>query len=121
MACEHVHFYWLCRSQEEFEWFHQLLRDALKGASADRFEVNLFQTGTVELSEVENFGDGSRQFFGRPNWGRILPTLANKYPGDSVGVFLCGPAAIREDLRTNTNRANGNDKGTHFTLYAENF
>lgn len=119
--CEHVHFYWLCRSQDEFEWFFDLLREAVEGDNSDRIELNLFQTGEAELSKVKDLGCGFRQFFGRPNWNRIFPKLAKEYPGESVGVFLCGPAALRETLQSGTHRANKNEDGTAFTLYAENF
>merc|ERR1712056_85259 len=71
--CQQVYFYWLCRGQEEFNWFHGLLSRAVDGPAKDRMEINLFQTGTVELSEVKELGGGFRQFLGRPNWGRIFP------------------------------------------------
>merc|ERR1711988_1643196 len=80
--CERVHFYWLCRSRDEFEWFYGLLNEAVAGAKGDHIEVNLFQTGEAELSKVKDLGCGFRQFFGRPNWNRIFPKLAQDYPGE---------------------------------------
>jgi hypothetical protein len=119
--CERIHFYWLCRSQDEFEWFYGLLQEAVRAAQGDHLEVNLFQTGEAELSKVKDLGCGFRQFFGRPNWNRIFPKLAQDYPGESVGVFLCGPAALRDTLQTGTKKGNKNKSGTNFQLYAENF
>lgn len=119
--CEHVHFYWLCRNRDEFEWFYDLLHESVDGARGDSIELNLFQTGEAELGKVKDLGCEFRQFFGRPNWSRIFPKLAKDYPGESVGVFLCGPSALREDIHIGTQKGNKNNCGTDFKLYAENF
>jgi len=121
--CENAHFYWLCRSQDEFEWFSPLLNNAVAQASKDRVEVNLFKTGETELTNVKSIGGGVfREFFGRPNWNRIFPKLAEKYPGESVGVFYCGVRAGRADLGAACIKATAtNEQGTRFTLHAENF
>lgn len=120
--CQQVYFYWLCRGQEEFNWFHGLLSRAVDGPAKDRMEINLFQTGTVELSEVKELGGGFRQFLGRPNWGRIFPGVADKHPGEDVGVFLCGPQAIRMELQKHAGTATQkNTKNTRFMVHAENF
>mmetsp|Transcript_95643 Transcript_95643/g.247693 ORF Transcript_95643/g.247693 Transcript_95643/m.247693 type:complete len:600 (+) Transcript_95643:494-2293(+) len=121
-ACQHVYFYWLCRGQDEFFWFYDLLNDALQGPARDRIEVNLFQTAEVEFSQVRALGDGFRQFMGRPNWRRIFPKLAEKHPGEQVGVFLCGPQALRGQLQTGAdNVAAVSETGTRFKVHAENF
>jgi len=120
MACSRVHFYWLCRTKEEFDWFHDMLSVAIRNRNEEAIEVNLFQTGEMEANQ-ETPNDGFRHFYGRPSWGKLLPKMADQYPGDDVGVFLCGPGPIREDLRKNCRKANENDKGSTFTLYAENF
>merc|ERR1711870_1819 len=92
--CENVHFYWLCRSQDEFEWFYDLLVSAVSQASENQIEINLFKTGETELSTVKSLGQGFREFFGRPNWKRIFPKLAETYPQEHVGCFYCGPPAL---------------------------
>lgn len=120
--CEHVHFYWLCRSQDEFDWFYDLLHAAVDGPARDRIELNLFQTGEVELSKIRMLGSGIRQFMGRPNWSRIFPNVAQEHPGENVGVFLCGPAAVRGQLQNGAAAAmQKDDAGTTFTVHAENF
>jgi len=121
--CQKVYFYWLCRGQDEIEWFYDMLREATQGATAGRVEVNLFTTGEIELSKVKPLGCGFRQFFGRPNWGRICPQLAEQHPGDDIGMFLCGPAALRGDLANGVRKAKSQcaRHGTKFSLHAENF
>eukprot|EP00928_Gymnodinium_smaydae_P027144 TRINITY_DN21080_c0_g1_i1.p1 TRINITY_DN21080_c0_g1~~TRINITY_DN21080_c0_g1_i1.p1 ORF type:complete len:1481 (-),score=340.31 TRINITY_DN21080_c0_g1_i1:97-4539(-) len=120
--CEHIHFYWLCRSQEEFVWFIDLLSDAIEGPARDRIEVNLFQTAEVELTQVKKLGAGFRQFMGRPNWNRIFPKVAEAHAGEHVGVFLCGPPALRGELQRGADNALAKaPEGTSFTVHAENF
>lgn len=121
--CEHVHFYWLCRSQDEFDWFQDLLQSAVKfdGPAKDGTEVNLFQTGEVELVKVK-LRCGFRQFMGRPNWSRIFPNVAQQHPGENIGVFLCGPAVLRGELQNGAASAMEKDSNeTTFTVHAENF
>jgi hypothetical protein len=121
--CENVHFYWLCRSQDEFEWFYGLLVTAVSQASAkNQVEVNLFKTGETELSTAKSLGPQFREFFGRPNWNRIFPKLAEAYPDEHVGVFFCGPPPVRSELSGACRKATDtNTHGTRFTLHAENF
>lgn len=121
--CETIYFYWLCRGQEEFEWFYEMLREAIGVPTNRRIEVNLFQTGEVEFSKVKPLGCGFGQFFGRPNWGRIFPKLAEEHPEEDIGVFLCGPAAIRGTLRQGVNKARKacSKHGSSFVIHAENF
>jgi NADPH oxidase len=121
--CQKVYFYWLCRGQDEIEWFYDMLREATQGVTAGRVVVNLFTTGEIELSKVKPLGCGFHQFFGRPNWGRIFPKLAEQHPGDDIGVFLCGPSALRGDLANGARKAKTQCAlhGTKFRLHAENF
>jgi len=121
--CQKVYFYWLCRGQDEIEWFYDMLREATQGATAGRVDVNLFTTGEIELSKVKPLGCGFHQFFGRPNWGRIFPKLAEQHPGDDIGVFLCGPSALRGDLANGVRKAKTQCAmhNTKFSLHAENF
>ena len=47
-----IYFYWICRGQEEFDWFCDLLSDAAEGPAAGIVDITLFLTGEVELSQV---------------------------------------------------------------------
>jgi len=120
-ACETVYFYWLCRGQEEFEWFYEMLSEAI-GLNKN-IEVNLFQTGEIELTKVKALGCGFQQYFGRPNWGRIFVKMAEEHPKEEIGVFLCGPSAIRRDLQQGVTKTRGTSAkhGSSFMIYAENF
>lgn len=121
--CETIYFYWLCRGQEEFEWFYGMLSEAIGSNKNRQIEVNLFQTGEIELTKVKALGCGFQQYFGRPNWGRIFFKMAEEHPKEEIGVFLCGPSAIRRDLQQGATKAKGPcaKHGSSFTIYAENF
>merc|ERR1712217_706495 len=121
--CETIYFYWLCRGQEEFEWFYDMLSEAIGSNRNRQIEVNLFQTGEIELSKVKALGCGFQQFFGRPNWGRIFCKIAEEHPKEEIGVFLCGPSAIRRDLQQGATKAKGTSAkhGSSFVIHAENF
>jgi NADPH oxidase len=119
--CEKVYFNWLCRSQAEFEWFYDMLKSALDGPAKDSIEVSLFQTGTTELTSVKDFGKGFRQFFGRPNWKRIMDNLAKEHPEECIGVFLCGGPAIRKNLETSAAASMAGNPQANFIVHAENF
>jgi len=68
-----VYFYWIIRSQEEADWFYDLLAAAADGPAKDIIEICVFMTGEVELSRVKKLPCSKGQFFGRPQWGRIAP------------------------------------------------
>eukprot|EP00927_Polykrikos_kofoidii_P023272 TRINITY_DN21494_c0_g1_i1.p1 TRINITY_DN21494_c0_g1~~TRINITY_DN21494_c0_g1_i1.p1 ORF type:complete len:1467 (+),score=227.03 TRINITY_DN21494_c0_g1_i1:51-4403(+) len=122
VPCQSVHFYWICRGQEEFEWFYDLLREAVEGPNKNRIEVHLFQTGLVEVGKVEPLGCGFHQFIGKPNWAKSAGQLAKAHAGESIGVFFCGNPAIRKDLENVAQDINRQSSdGTQFRVYAENF
>eukprot|EP00435_Cladocopium_sp_Y103_P061576 s587_g23.t1 len=93
-----IYFYWICRGQEEFDWFCDLLSDAAEGPAAGIVDITLFLTGEIELSQVKKLPCASGQFFGRPNWGRIFKQNREKHKGEHIGVFLCGSPIIGEAL-----------------------
>ena len=47
-----IYFYWICRGQEEFDWFCDLLSDAAVGPAAGIVDITLFLTGEIELSQA---------------------------------------------------------------------
>jgi len=42
--------------------------------------------------------------FGRPNWDRVFPSIANKHPETDVGVFYCGPPVLSRQLHQMCNK-----------------
>merc|ERR1711972_600792 len=93
-----IYFYWIVRSQEEFDWFFDLLVAATDGPMQGIVDIAVFMTGEIELSRVKKLPCASGQFFGRPNWGRIFKQNRDKHTGEHIGVFLCGSPVIGEEL-----------------------
>lgn len=119
-----IYFYWICRGQEEFDWFCDLLSDAAEGPAAGIVDITLFLTGEVELSQVKKLPCAAGQFFGRPNWGRIFKQNRDKHKGQHIGVFLCGSPIIGEALSRESIKNSdlvGTPGGTRFSFFKEHF
>jgi hypothetical protein len=120
-----IYFYWIVRSQEEFDWFAPVLKEVVDGPAKSFTEITVFLTGEVELSKVRDmdFASGG-QFFGRPNWSRIFKENRAQNPGQHVGVFLCGSPAIGSQLAEQSaahSDAQGTPGGTRFSFFKEHF
>ncbi|CAK9044513.1 Protein DD3-3 [Durusdinium trenchii] len=119
-----IYFYWICRGQEEFDWFCDLLSDAATGPAAGIVDITLFLTGEIELSQVKKLPCASGQFFGRPNWGRIFKQNREKHQGEHIGVFLCGSPIIGEELSRQSIKNSdliGTPGATRFSFFKEHF
>merc|ERR1712137_542812 len=119
-----IYFYWIVRSQEEFDWFFDLLAAATDGAMQNIVDISVFLTGEIELSKVKKLPCSSGQFFGRPNWGRIFKKNYQEHKGSHVGVFLCGSPIIGKELeRQSKMNSDPVDRvgGTRFSFYKEHF
>lgn len=119
-----IYFYWICRGQEEFDWFCDLLSDAAEGPAAGIVDITLFLTGEIELSQVKKLPCATGQFFGRPNWGRIFKQNRDKHKGQHIGVFLCGSPIIGEALSRESIKNSdlvGTPGGTRFSFFKEHF
>ncbi|CAJ1380662.1 unnamed protein product [Effrenium voratum] len=119
-----IYFYWICRGQEEFDWFCDLLSAAAEGPAASIVEITLFLTGEHELSTVKKLPCATGQFFGRPNWGRIFKQNRDKHPGEHIGVFLCGSPIIGVELSKQSQKNSdllGAPNATRFSFFKEHF
>ncbi|KAJ3325954.1 hypothetical protein HDV06_002339 [Boothiomyces sp. JEL0866] len=128
-ACMSIYFYWICRDQAEFDSFKDFFDQILK---IDRFsnhlELNMYVTGEVNLKNVKV--EAYNQFAGRPNWNRIFKEKAKKHAGTEIGVFLCGPGPIAQQLaaasKLHSTKRNKHlhttlSKRTLFKFHKENF
>ena len=96
-----VAFYWVCRDETEFESFRGLLVDIVNDhALRQIFSINTYITGELDLKKFAQKGDftGYHQFAGKPAWSRIGKELRAAHPEKDIGVFLCGPNAIGDQL-----------------------
>ena len=99
-----VHFYWVNRDKEAFEWFADLLSELEENNIGNFLEINVFLTARVSkeddikkllameetgVDEVTGLQTGTT--YGRPPWDKIFLQHAETYQGQTVGVFFCGP------------------------------
>lgn len=120
-----IHFYWIVRTQQELDWFYDLLASAVEGAASGIAEVHFFTTQEVDTEGLQALPCAFKQHSGRPNWGPIFQGLREEHKGENVGVFLCGNPAIGEELasqsRENSDPPDAGAERTHFSFFKEHF
>eukprot|EP00747_Dinoflagellata_sp_TGD_P209336 gnl/TRDRNA2_/TRDRNA2_82737_c0_seq2.p1 gnl/TRDRNA2_/TRDRNA2_82737_c0~~gnl/TRDRNA2_/TRDRNA2_82737_c0_seq2.p1 ORF type:complete len:807 (-),score=128.44 gnl/TRDRNA2_/TRDRNA2_82737_c0_seq2:72-2423(-) len=119
-----IHFFWVIRSQEEFDWLFDILAAALEGPARDIIDICIFSHGDVELSQIRGLPCSHRQFVGRPNWSMVFKQQKEMHPRDHIGVFLCGDPALGADLsKQSAKYSDPPDRagGTRFSFFEEHF
>jgi NADPH oxidase len=128
-----VYFTWVIRDFGTAEWFHSLLHAIEEQDTQGRIEINIYLTAKIKEDDMNNIivqDVGAEKdaitslraptHFGRPNWDRVFPSIAEKHPESDVGVFFCGPAVLSKSLHVMSNKYS-NPKGTRFFFGKENF
>ncbi len=130
-ALQRVHFFWLNRDQQSFEWFEELLRQLEIEDIEDFLDINIFLTGakpdmksrTLDIAmgmlhhqyKVDLVtGLRARTNMGHPQWDQVFEKLARRYPGQVVDVYFCGPPGLSATLHRQANRVG-------FKYHKENF
>ncbi len=112
-----VYFTWVIRDFGSAEWFHSLLHAIEEQDVGNRIEINIYLTAKIKEDDMTNIivqDVGAEKdaitslraptHFGRPNWDRVFPSIAEKHPETDVGVFFCGPAVLSRQLHQMCNR-----------------
>lgn len=133
-----VAFYWVCRDEREFMSFKDIMANIVEDkAISNIFELNTYLTGEINLKTI-SADEKYHQYAGRPDWNRIGKQLSDDFPGTDVGVFLCGPDAIANQLSAMCKKMNptaernasrsmtvpegvGKGKQRRFVFHKENF
>ncbi|KZT35208.1 hypothetical protein SISSUDRAFT_1064674 [Sistotremastrum suecicum HHB10207 ss-3] len=128
-----VYFTWVIRDFGTAEWFHSLLHAIEEQDTQNRIEINIYLTAKIKEDDMTNImvsDVGAEKdaitslraptHFGRPNWDRIFPSIAEHHPDTDVGVFFCGPAVLSKTLHQMSNKYS-KPKGTRFFFGKENF
>lgn len=128
-----VYFTWVIRDFGSAEWFHSLLHAIEEQDTQNRIEISIYLTAKIKEDDMNNIimqDVGAEKdaitslraptHFGRPNWDKIFPSIAEQHPETDVGVFFCGPAALSRVLHQMSNKYT-NPKGTKFFFGKENF
>jgi len=128
-----VYFTWVIRDFGSAEWFHSLLHAIEEQDVENRIEINIFLTAKIKEDDMTNIivqDVGAEKdaitslraptHFGRPNWDRVFPSIAEKHPETDVGVFFCGPPVLSRQLHQMSNKYSS-PGGTRFFFGKENF
>ncbi|KAF8574915.1 NADPH oxidase B [Ramaria rubella] len=128
-----VYFTWVIRDFGTAEWFHSLLHAIEEQDTQNRIEISIYLTAKIKEDDMNNImvqDVGAEKdaitalraptHFGRPNWDRVFPSIAEKHPDTDVGVFFCGPRVLSKTLHTMSNKYT-TPKGTRFFFGKENF
>lgn len=129
-----VHFYWVNRDKESFEWFSGLLTELERNNVCNFLEINVYLTSRVnkeaDIKKLMNMEDeGHDQVtglqtgttYGRPPWDKIFLGMAEKYEGNTVGVFFCGPKILSQELARQCKTHTDSRSNTKFVFKKENF
>lgn len=128
-----VYFTWVIRDFGTAEWFHSLLKAIEEQDTMRRIEISIYLTAKIKQDDATNImvhdvgsekdaisGLRAPTHFGRPNWDRVFPSIAEKHPETDVGVFFCGPSVLSRTLHAMSNKYSS-PKGTKFFFGKENF
>jgi Ferric reductase NAD binding domain len=112
-----VYFTWVIRDFGSAEWFHSLLHAIEEQDVENRIEINIYLTAKIKEDDMNNIvvqdvgadkdaitSLRAPTHFGRPNWDRVFPSIAEKHPETDVGVFFCGPPVLSRQLHQMSNR-----------------
>ncbi|KAG8917361.1 hypothetical protein FRC02_003149 [Tulasnella sp. 418] len=121
-----VYFIWVIRDFGTAEWFHSLLHAIEEQDLENRIEISIYLTAKIKEDDMNNIlvqdvgadrdaitSLRAPTHFGRPNWDRVFPSIAEKHPDSDVGVFFCGPAVLSKQLKVMSNKYTS-PKGTKF-------
>jgi len=116
LKVEKVHFVWLNRGQESFDWFGDLLSDLEEKGPKGFFNIRIYLTNAEVRPEGAlarigmdlvlkgsqrdlTTGLRSKTRFGRPDWDSLFEEISNKRGPGPAAVFFCGPAALGAQVR----------------------
>lgn len=112
-----VYFTWVIRDFGSAEWFHSLLHAIEEQDVQNRIEINIYLTAKIKEDDMTNIivqdvgadkdaitSLRAPTHFGRPNWDRVFPSIADKHPETDVGVFFCGPPVLSRQLHQMCNK-----------------
>ncbi len=115
VAMEKVWFVWVCREQQSFAWFTEVL-GRLEAEAPDRFDVRIYMDAgrsDVKSSVLSVAMDAlyasvgadlvtglrARTILGPPEWHALLASIAREHPGERVDCYYCGPPGLATKVR----------------------
>jgi len=132
-------FFWVCRTQKQFEWLVDIIREAEGLDINGRLEVHIFVTELQQKFDLRTImlyicekqfhkihnaslftGLRSSTHFGRPDFDDLFEQLQSVEPADQVRVFSCGPSNLLASVDDACNHCNQLE-GARFIHHSVNF
>uniref|UniRef100_A0A673Z796 NAD(P)H oxidase (H2O2-forming) n=1 Tax=Salmo trutta TaxID=8032 RepID=A0A673Z796_SALTR len=140
IQCKKVYFIWVTRTQRQFEWVSDIIREVEEQDSLDLVSVHIYITQLAEKFDLRTTmlyvcerhfqkewnrslftGLRSVTHFGRPPFLSFFSSLQEVHPEvGKIGVFSCGPPGLTKNVEKACQQMNKRDQ-THFIHHYENF
>ncbi|XP_069758681.1 dual oxidase 2-like [Narcine bancroftii] len=140
IVCKKVYFIWVTRTQRQFEWMADIIREVEENDKNDLVSVHIYITQLAEkfdlrttmlyicerhFQKVSNrslfTGLRSITHFGRPQFVPFFNSLQEVHPEvGKIGVFSCGPPGLTKNVDKASQQINKRDQA-HFVHHYENF
>uniref|UniRef100_H3C2A7 NAD(P)H oxidase (H2O2-forming) n=1 Tax=Tetraodon nigroviridis TaxID=99883 RepID=H3C2A7_TETNG len=140
IRCKKVYFIWVTRTQRQFEWVSDVIREVEEMDTQELVSVHTYITQVAEKFDLRTTmlyvcerhfqkvwnrslftGLRSVTHFGRPPFLSFFNSLQDVHPKvGKMGVFSCGPPGLTKNVEKACQRMNKRDQ-THFIHHYENF
>ncbi|XP_004408752.1 PREDICTED: dual oxidase 1 [Odobenus rosmarus divergens] len=138
--CKKIYFIWVTRTQRQFEWLADIIREVEENDRQDLVSVHIYITQLAEKFDLRTTmlyicerhfqkvlnrslftGLRSITHFGRPPFEPFFKSLQEVHPQvRKIGVFSCGPPGMTKNVEKACQLINKQDQ-THFSHHYENF
>ncbi|XP_068579660.1 dual oxidase 1 [Cebidichthys violaceus] len=140
IQCKKVYFIWVTRTQRQFEWVSDIIREVEEMDTQELVSVHIYITQVAEKFDLRTTmlyvcerhfqkvwsrslftGLRSVTHFGRPPLVSFLSSLQEVHPEvGKIGVFSCGPPGLTKNVEKACQQMNKRDQA-HFMHHYENF
>ncbi|XP_047718562.1 dual oxidase 2 [Prionailurus viverrinus] len=140
MLCKKIYFIWVTRTQRQFEWLADIIREVEENDCQDLVSVHIYITQLAEKFDLRTTmlyicerhfqkvlnrslftGLRSITHFGRPPFELFFKSLQEVHPQvRKIGVFSCGPPGMTKNVEKACQLINRQDQA-HFMHHYENF
>ncbi|NXP53088.1 DUOX2 oxidase, partial [Heliornis fulica] len=140
LLCKKIYFIWVTRTQRQFEWLADIIREVEEADRNDLVSVHIYITQLAEKFDLRTTmlyicerhfqkvlnrslftGLRSITHFGRPPFVPFFSSLQEVHPEvQKIGVFSCGPPGMTKNVEKACRQLNKKDQ-TYFAHHYENF
>ncbi|KAM4677018.1 LOW QUALITY PROTEIN: dual oxidase 1-like [Discoglossus pictus] len=140
ILCKKVYFIWVTRTQRQFEWLADIIREVEENDKSGLVSVHIYITQLAEKFDLRTTmlyicerhfqkvmnrslftGLRSITHFGRPQFEPFFVSLQEVHPEvREIGIFSCGPPGMTKNVDKACQLLNKRDQA-HFAHHFENF